>query len=803
MFGIFSRKCPIAAHEKLWIEQRFCWLAESFGIRRLLDSHVVTADYDWIPRAYSGSNEDVEEIFAHVCELMQIDVRRFELEIYETVDVERPAFGNYHPVERGRKERVSILRQPNDPMSFVATIVHELSHALLLGDQRISNNVSDHEWVADLTAVFLGLGVFGANSAVREASRPTGQWGSRALERQGYLTELQYAYALAIFAWTRGEVKPTWARSLRPGVRIPMMQCIRYLVDSLIGPNGFVALGHQHENQTTSDLIADLNSRRPSTRLSSVHELERRGVAAGDCVPRLVSLLRDTDWTVCEGAANLLGKFGREADPAIPEMLVLADHRDSNRRAIAVRVLGEIGADSPQVLHALAGALGDDNDSVRRLAAAAIYAFGERAAPLVEKLNKQLVGLPRQSSFPHVEALKNVGPAVLPATDNLIRIFEQGEGESREAAVVALGQIDKDYEEVLVSLCKAAADDDILVRESALTALSKPGLNHSVVRGALIDAMEHEDWNTRILAALALMKTSGESDTEAAITCLQATVVPLFYPRSVERDVMSDIEAYNFAEHAVSQLGQQAINPLVARVGAHGRSQDAFAAWALGRIGTQAINAADAVRPLLASDDATTQLLASMALWNIERQAEAVVPTLIERLRACNLSSPLDAVFHLCTTGNRAAGETTVFANRFHDLSDVYRAVIHLSIREIGESAVAPLIAHLPQVDDATQTEIIWLLATIDRDSPDDVLVAESRSLGHDLHVRKCVSRAQEAREELDSQGRKYELMTMAILAQPRSDTVDQPEREIHEALWLLVYGLEAIAQADEKCSAK
>ena len=45
--------------------------------------------------------------------------------------------------------------------------------------------------------------------------------------------------------------------------------------------------------------------------------------------------------------------------------------------------------------------------------------------------------------------------------------------------------------------------------------------------------------------------------------------------------------------------------------------------------------------------------------------------------------------------------------------------------------------------------------------------------------------------------------MTMAILAQPRSDTVDQPEREIHEALWLLVYGLEAIAQADEKCSAK
>jgi hypothetical protein len=63
--------------------------------------------------------------------------------------------------------------------------------------------------------VFLGFGIFGADTAFRFWQRSgRGQWG---FSRSGYLREIDWAYALAVFSFLRGDdvtplkqwVKPT------------------------------------------------------------------------------------------------------------------------------------------------------------------------------------------------------------------------------------------------------------------------------------------------------------------------------------------------------------------------------------------------------------------------------------------------------------------------------------------------------------------------------------------------------------------------------------------------------------------
>jgi hypothetical protein len=54
-----------------------------------------------------------------------------------------------------------------DPMILVATVAHELGHLILLSDGHIDRSAADHEPMTDLLTVFLGLGIFTANSAAQ------------------------------------------------------------------------------------------------------------------------------------------------------------------------------------------------------------------------------------------------------------------------------------------------------------------------------------------------------------------------------------------------------------------------------------------------------------------------------------------------------------------------------------------------------------------------------------------------------------------------------------------------------------
>ena len=112
---------------------------------------------------------------------------------------------------------------------MVATIAHELGHLILLGDGHIDRSTPDHEPMTDLLTVFLGPGIFGANSAARFRQHERGGWHGWSMRRLGYLSQEIYGYALAKFATERGEIKPEWTRHLSTNVRVYFKRSLAWM----------------------------------------------------------------------------------------------------------------------------------------------------------------------------------------------------------------------------------------------------------------------------------------------------------------------------------------------------------------------------------------------------------------------------------------------------------------------------------------------------------------------------------------------------------------------------------------------
>jgi len=222
----FAPQCPVNEDQQLWIEQSSSWIVRQFGIQAP-DVVVVLPTPEFFPDTYRAEEEDVDTLLKRVCDYMGVNRDRLELELFSDKSKElrdhlplfessrRGAAGQFTNAAAGPiRIRIS-TDHLNDPMSLVAVIAHELGHVLLLADGKISKDRKDHEHLTDLLTVWLGLGIFTANSAFKFTQWHGGfkqGWESR---RLGYLTEQMFGYALAWFAFGRGERKPPWSKHLQ------------------------------------------------------------------------------------------------------------------------------------------------------------------------------------------------------------------------------------------------------------------------------------------------------------------------------------------------------------------------------------------------------------------------------------------------------------------------------------------------------------------------------------------------------------------------------------------------------------
>ncbi|WP_329106459.1 hypothetical protein OG792_01040 [Micromonospora sp. NBC_01699] len=232
----FAARCPVASEEQQWIEDSLDWLVGEFGAKVLRRS-VVLPTPEFFPDTYAGTEADVRRVIGSLCRRTGVDPDRLEIEFFDDgLDAEllsslpslagswSGAAGHYQP--RGDRAVISInSAETGDLTSLVATVAHELGHVLLLGEQRIAPERRDSEPLTDLLTVFFGYGVFSANAAFEFSSHGSG-WRAR---RTGYLTEPMFGYALAAYAWLRGESDPAWARHLDTNPRTYFKKGLRYL----------------------------------------------------------------------------------------------------------------------------------------------------------------------------------------------------------------------------------------------------------------------------------------------------------------------------------------------------------------------------------------------------------------------------------------------------------------------------------------------------------------------------------------------------------------------------------------------
>lgn len=240
MFGRGAAQLPISSEHQEWVDDSFRRLAGLLGARRLLDATVVLPAEEHFPDPYDPSETALRNIFRRVAKLMQVDAANIELTVFARAhDMTRSlvpffrgndsgASGLY--LDAAEKPHISVdealLKQP---ATLVAVLAHEIGHIILLRPGLIERDDPDVEPLTDLLTVFLGFGIFSANSAFffeQHTHYDSQGWSAR---RLGYLPEQIYGYALARFAYERGESKPRWATFLSKNVAAYMKRSAKWL----------------------------------------------------------------------------------------------------------------------------------------------------------------------------------------------------------------------------------------------------------------------------------------------------------------------------------------------------------------------------------------------------------------------------------------------------------------------------------------------------------------------------------------------------------------------------------------------
>jgi hypothetical protein len=134
-------------------------------------------------------------------------------------------------------QTVEITYQPHllaNPQQLIATFAHELAHYVLsTATTKAPCEDDELEFLTDLTAVYLGFGVFMANNVLNFSNvHDLGGGGSAwSYARTGYLPENDLVHATAIFLKVSGENADDAVRHLKPGLGRTLRRCLSELQD--------------------------------------------------------------------------------------------------------------------------------------------------------------------------------------------------------------------------------------------------------------------------------------------------------------------------------------------------------------------------------------------------------------------------------------------------------------------------------------------------------------------------------------------------------------------------------------------
>ncbi len=234
---------PVTPADKTWVEESFTWFLAAFPHVDVRKMPLLLPSPEFFPDPYHGTPACARTLLDRVCGYMQVDTGAVDLDIYDdhhkTMEqvlpvlaaptINSPAGLYVAPETSEERHLIGIeLQQLTDPFSLVATLAHEVSHILLIGEGRIERT-PHNELLTDLCTVFHGFGLFSANSARMFRQHQGGGYHGWSYARHGYLSEQVCGYALACWALLRGEAKPPWAGLLTTNVKADFQASRRYL----------------------------------------------------------------------------------------------------------------------------------------------------------------------------------------------------------------------------------------------------------------------------------------------------------------------------------------------------------------------------------------------------------------------------------------------------------------------------------------------------------------------------------------------------------------------------------------------
>ena len=299
MFKFLKPKLPIDLPDKAWIEYRWSWLCKNLGADLMRNAPMLTlVDF---PEVNDLTEQSAHQLFQRISAQFKFPANSVEFEFFDDAgrtdeyDTENSALGLY---ERGNDLHggkvfvaTSLLHRPAE---MISTMAHELSHHLLLGGsgKLFAADEHDHEHLTDLVSVFTGFGLFTANCTVQDQSYSDGEMSYFHISKSGYLSSIQFGYALGLMAWMRNEHSPKWISQLRPDARVTCRNTIRYLIktgDAFVQPDSNFHTDQFSKPRRTEELV----SQSPSVRLATLIQWQMESQSIDQIANQVAHLLDD------------------------------------------------------------------------------------------------------------------------------------------------------------------------------------------------------------------------------------------------------------------------------------------------------------------------------------------------------------------------------------------------------------------------------------------------------------------------------------------------------------------------------
>ncbi len=238
----FGSRTVLEAEAEAWQLDAWRWLLRAFGgLADLARSPLVEPTRDFFPATEADGHQRAEHVFAAVkrharladapCRL----VEQGERPSPQVGDVTALHFEHPHAAGTFRLEgnEAIVTYDPgslDEPVRLIATLAHELAHYKLAGTSAdIPGGEAAQEFLTDLTTVYLGFGLFGANCAFSFGQHQDATSQGWSLSQLGYLGGREWSFALAVFLALRGEVPDRLKPCLKPYLYTDLLKASRYL----------------------------------------------------------------------------------------------------------------------------------------------------------------------------------------------------------------------------------------------------------------------------------------------------------------------------------------------------------------------------------------------------------------------------------------------------------------------------------------------------------------------------------------------------------------------------------------------